>query len=88
MMLLGRCEAILGNYARALKSMREAYDLGAGAGSLVEAAQLAAKLGQLRFALNAWEKLCDEFPRGAGYCASRDEVLDRLNADAERNADR
>jgi tetratricopeptide (TPR) repeat protein len=75
MMLLGRCEAALGNEARALKALREAVTLGAGPEALAAAAELATKLGQLDFARQAWSELCQLNPHHPRFCRARDQLL-------------
>lgn len=77
LVILGRCEAALGNTARAMRALREAHGIGAGDGSLVAAAHLATQLGQLDFALSVWNQLCDERSAARAYCVQRDDLLKR-----------
>jgi predicted Zn-dependent protease len=77
MTLLGECEAVLGNHARALKAMREAHMLGGGPPSLARVAQLAARLGQHDVALGIWKQLCRDQPRNSTYCDAQEEILRR-----------
>lgn len=80
MALLGRCEGELGNDARALKAMREAHWIGGGPANLAAAAEIATRLGQLDFALGAWQQLCDQQPSQRAYCEARDALIRRTNA--------
>jgi hypothetical protein len=70
MLLLGQCEAALGNEARALKALREAAELGSIPVGLAAAAELAGKLGQLDFAREAWGELCERYPKHPRYCSA------------------
>lgn len=79
MALLGRCEGEMGNDARALKAMREAHWIGGGPANLAAAAEIATRLGQLDFALGAWQQLCDQQPSQRAYCEARDALMRRTN---------
>jgi hypothetical protein len=76
--LLGQYESALGNNARALKALREAVDLGAGAEALAPAAELAQKLGQLDFARETWDRLCRLQPDHPRYCEERNALMRNL----------
>ncbi len=68
---LAKCEMLLGNDARALKALREAYSLTPRPAFLAGAAKLAGRLGQTEFALQAWESLCSQQPANKTYCDAR-----------------
>ncbi len=80
MVLLGQCEASLGNKARAMRAVREAHQLGGGETNLAQAAHLATQLGQLDLALSAWTQLCNSGAAESYYCAQRDGLLKRVQA--------
>jgi Flp pilus assembly protein TadD len=77
-LLLGQYESALGNNARALKALREAVDLGAGAEALAPAAELAQRLGQLDFARETWDRLCRLQPNHPRYCEARNALMRNL----------
>ncbi|HTU61777.1 MAG TPA: hypothetical protein VMF89_25145, partial [Polyangiales bacterium] len=79
LVLLGSNEALLGNSARAMKAVREAHLLGAGASALASSAELAEQLGHEDYALSVWTQLCGELADDPYYCSHRDALLRRVN---------
>jgi len=69
---LSEYERYLGNDARALKAMRDAYALVPSPNYLASSARLATSLGQTEFALNAWQQLCTQDPKNRSYCGALD----------------
>jgi tetratricopeptide (TPR) repeat protein len=75
---LSECERLLGNDARAFKAIQEARRLDDRVDYRLTAAVLAEKLGQVGYALRAYDELCRDEPTNATYCNLRDRVRDRL----------
>ncbi len=83
MWLLAELEQNLGNRARAIEALQEAYAFSPESSTLGRIAALAEQTGARRKAASIYAKLCEMEPEKQGWCAARDRLLGRGRLSAE-----